>query len=298
MRKYLILTISIAALLFGLFSCKENRTAISRLTVSVDSLLGENTQKPFNGIVLIAQGSEPAFYKKYGFSDLENKTPFGDEDQFVVGSVSKQFTAVIVLQEYEKGNIDLFAPIRNYLPQLLMSWADTITVHHLLAHTHGITALDAPTKFSVGTAYDYSQIGYDLLAQIAEKASGQSFVDLSDALFEKCNMHNTFHPNREESINLVKGYEQNQDGELEYTDQSLKQYPAAGAFISSAPDLLLWNENLFGGKLLKSETFGLMTEKKNKAIRNHPIFGHTEYGYGITVADQPIVQWGQTGLCR
>jgi CubicO group peptidase (beta-lactamase class C family) len=58
----------------------------------------------------------------------------------------------------------------------------------------------------------------------------------------------------------------------------------------------LWNQQFFEGQLLKANTFKLMTTKQDKAIRNHPIFGITAYGYGITVDDKDgIIQWGQTG---
>jgi Beta-lactamase class C and other penicillin binding proteins len=280
-------------------SCKQNSNQQQTQTIgqSVDSLLAIKTDKPFNGIVLIAKNGKTEYLKISGFSDMEEKTPLKIDDQFVVGSVSKQFTAAIVLQEYDKGHLDLHAPIRTYLPDLSESWADTVTTHHLITHTHGIVSLDKPTIFPVGTQYDYSQIGFDLLAQIVEKTSGKSFIELSSELFDKCGMSNTFHPEKKEYKNLIKGYVEGEHEKLEYTDESLRQYPAAGAFISSAEDLLQWNRNLFEGKLLKENTFHLMTTKQDKAIRNHPMFGLTEYGYGITVDDKDgIIQWGQTGF--
>ena len=277
-------------------SCKHTKDESEILSKSIDSLLVANKEKPFNGIVLIAKNGEIEYLKMIGFSDFSEKTPFNIYDRFVVGSVSKQFTAAIILQEYDNGRLDLHVPIRHYLPDLLENWADTVTTHHLLTHTHGIVSLDEPTLFPVGTQYDYSQIGYDLLAKIAEKISGKSFTELSDELFEKCKMENTFHPEKSAEKNLVKGYIENNEGKLEYTDKSIDQYPAAGAFISSAEDLILWNQLFFEGQLFKKNTFGYMTTKQDNAIRNHPIFGITEYGYGITVNDNDgIIQWGQTG---
>lgn len=267
------------------------------MTRQIDSLLTNPTEKPFNGIVLITQNGETTYSKVSGHSDLSKKTPLKIDDQFVIGSISKQFTAAIVLQEYDKGRLDLHLPIRKYLPDLSEQWAETVTTHHLLTHTHGIVALDKATSFPVGTQYDYSQIGYDLLAKIAEKTSGKSFIELSSELFRKCGMDNTFHPEKKEYRNLVKGYIENDEGILKYTNQSFHYYPAAGSFISSAEDLNFWNQIFFEGKLLKEETFQAMTTPQEKAIRNHPVFGHTEYGYGITVDDnQDIIQWGQTGL--
>lgn len=287
----LLLTVSLFA-----FSCKQTKNDSDVFSQKIESLLVSNKEKPFNGIVLIAKNGKTEYLKMTGFSDFDRKTPFAIDDQFVVGSVSKQFTAAIVLQEYDNGHLNLYTPIREYLPDLPQSWADTVTAHHLLTHTHGIVSLEKPTLFPVGTQYDYSQIGYDLLAQVAERTSGKSFVELSDELFKKCGMDNTFHPKMKGYKNLVNGYIENDKNKLEYTDESLDQYPAAGAFISSAEDLVLWNQYFFERKLLKESTFKLMATKQDKAIRNHPIFGITEYGYGITVDDKNgIIQWGQTG---
>ena len=218
-------------------------------------------------------------------------------DQFVIGSISKQFTAVLVLREFDKGNVDLFAPIKNYLPELTQSWTDTVTIHHLLTHMHGITQLDEPTTFKVGTQYSYSQIGYDLLAKIIERTSGKSFAELSKNLFEECGMKNTFHPDNKEYINLVKGYTERENGKIEFETDTFQNYVAAGSFLSTAEDLNIWNKKFYSGKLLKSKTMKMLKTKQNGAVRNHPIFGITEYGYGITVdTKETILQFGQTGF--
>lgn len=291
------------------FSCVHAINKSDILTERIDSLLITNPDKPFNGIILITkEGGETIYSKVSGYSDLNKKIPLQVNDQFVVGSISKQFTAVIVLQEYDKGHLDLHIPIKTYLPYLTENWADTVTTHHLLTHTHGIVSLDKPTVFPVGTQCGYSQIGYDLLAGIVEKTSGKSFIELSAGLFKQCDMNDTFHPELKAYKNLVKGYIESEEGRLEYTDESLSQhstspafegltmFPAAGMFISTVNDLALWNKHLFGGKILVDETFHLMTTKHENAIRNHSLFGYIDFGYGITIDDKDeIMQWGQTG---
>ena len=263
----------------------------------IDSLILITTTKPFNGVILISQKGQTNYFKTFGYSDIAKKVPLQPNDQFVVGSISKQFTAVLVLREFDKGNVDLFTPIRNYLPELTQSWADTVTVHHLLTHMHGITQLDKPTSFPVGTQYFYSQIGYDLLAKIIESTSGKSFATLSKDLFEECGMKNTFHPDVKAYTNLVKGYTENENGIIEFETESFQNYVAAGSFLSTAEDLAIWNEKFYSGKLLKSRTLKMVKTKQNGAVRNHPIFGVTEYGYGITVdTKENILQLGQTGF--
>lgn len=263
----------------------------------IDSLISIKTTKPFNGVILISQKGKTKYSKIFGYSDIDKKESLKLNDQFVIGSISKQFTAVLVLREFDKGNIDLFVPIRQYLPELTQSWADTVTIHHLLTHLHGITQLDKPTTFKVGTQYYYSQIGYDLLSKIVERTSGKSFAELSKNLFEECGMKNTFHPDIKGYNNLVIGYTENDNGKIEIETETFQNYVAAGSFISTAEDLNIWNKYFYSGKLLKRKTMKMVETKQNGAVRNHPIFGITVYGYGITVdTKENILQFGQTGF--
>ena len=269
----------------------------SIISGQIDSLISTKSTKPFNGVILISQKGKTKYSKTFGYSDIDKKKSLKLNDQFVIGSISKQFTAVLVLREFDKGNIDLFVPIRQYLPELTQSWADTVTIHHLLTHLHGITQLDKPTTFKVGTQYSYSQIGYDLLSKIVERTSGKSFAELSKNLFEECGMKNTFHPDIKGYNNLVIGYTENDNGKIEFETETFQNYVAAGSFISNAEDLNIWNKYFYSGKLLKRKTMKMVETKQNGAVRNHPIFGITEYGYGITVdTKENILQFGQTGF--
>lgn len=136
-----------------------------------DSLLTAEAQKPFNGVVLIAKEGKLVYQKVHGFSDLARMTPLQATTEFVVDM-----------------------PIRNYLPHLQQGWSDTVNIHHLLTHTHGITSLDKAVAFSPGEKFLYPQLGYELLAKILEKTTGELFAALSTALFKRCKMKNTYHP--------------------------------------------------------------------------------------------------------
>ena len=274
----------------------KSGTALKNVPEKIDSLLTAPSKKQFNGIVLISKNNRTKYVRLKGLSDYEKIKPLKFDNQFVIGSVSKQFTAVLLLLEYQKGRVKLNVPIRTYLPDLTQSWADTVTVDQLLTHMHGITALDKPLGFKPGTRYAYSQIGYDLLAGIIEKTSGKSFAELSARLFRKCKMYNTFHPDIKEYKNLVMGYTGDNYEKLVPQTRTFENYAAAGSFISTVHDLMLWNDHLHQGKILSSETYKLMVTKKPGAVRNHPIFGEVAYGYGITVDDKnDVLQLGQTG---
>jgi D-alanyl-D-alanine carboxypeptidase len=285
--------------IFLLMECISFGQKKNSYAVQIDSLISSKTTKPFNGIILISENGKTAYSKIVGYSDLETKTPLQFNSQFVIGSISKQITAVLVLQEYEKGHLKLNEPIHTYLPELSQKWADTVSVHHLLTHMHGISELDKPTAFKAGSQfnYSYSNTGYDLLSKITERTSGKSFALQSKELFQKCGMKNTFHPDNKGYKNLAKGYTEQENGELLFEENSFRNAVAAGTFISTAPDLILWDQNLQGGKLLKASTFKMMTTKQEGAIRQHPLSGITHYGYGFTVTiKETVLQLGQTGF--
>ena len=157
-----------------------------KLNSAVDSLLKSNTTTPFNGIIYCVSDENVLLSKVQGYSDFTAKSPLKLTDQFVIGSISKQFTATIILKEYERKNLQLNVPIRWYMPELKQKWADSVTIHQLLTHTHGIVDMDKPSIFPAGTQFNYSQIGYDLLAKIAERATGKKLEILSKELFDKC----------------------------------------------------------------------------------------------------------------
>lgn len=288
-------------LFFLLFSLYLIHSSFAQnLTQSIDSLLSIKGQKPFNGMILIVQNNKPLYFKMLGFADLETKTPLQKNDQFVIGSISKQITAALVLQSLEKGKIDLQQAIRTYLPDLQMKWADSVTVHHLLTHTDGIDELDKPLFFSPGTSYRYNQINFDLLAKILESVNHKPFAIQCKDLFEKLGMKHSYHPANKPFQHLVKGYAENEDGTFEEQVETYNNiYAAAGGLISSANDLLKWNKALHGGKIIKDKTYQMMITKQKGAVRQHPLFGVTEYGYGLTVdTKENLFQLGQTGYCR
>lgn len=276
-------------------SCQTNgqgkQENFIELNSKMDSIISENK---FNGVILLSNDSIDIYSKSIGFSDLENKKKIDLNDQFVIGSISKQITAVLIMREYEKGKVGLNDTIGKYLTEINQPWSKLITIHQLLTHTHGIVDLDKPLEFKQGSQFHYSQLGYDLLAQILQKVTGKTFEDLSTELFDQYGLKNTFHPNNKAYKNLVKGYEESENGSLEYTEHSLDNYVAAGSFISNVRDLKRWNQLLYSEKLVKKETLELMKTKYSSRI--HPIFDTIDYGYGLLFKDdEQNIQIGALG---
>ncbi len=247
------------------------------LAHKIDSVLQTNN-KQFNGVILVTKNGKVEYEKAIGYADLDTKKPLSLNSQFVIGSISKQIAAVLIMQEYEKGTIGLNDTLSKYLPDIKMPWVDSITVHHLLTHTHGIDSFDKPLMFQPGSRFSYSQLGYQLLANILEKVKGQSFVEISMDLFARCGMKNTFHPENKKYQHLVKGYVEN-NKKLEFATESLSNYVPAGGFISTVGDLAKWNTLLHSGQLVNDNTYQLMSTRY--ATRQHPIYDAVEYGYGL-----------------
>jgi D-alanyl-D-alanine carboxypeptidase len=122
----------------------------------------------------------------YGYADLSAKTPVSAAHLFEIGSISKSFVALMVLQLQEEGKIDLHKPILHYLPWLAMETLyGEVSIHHLLTHSSGMPD-DAPLfplvpgtrpqqGFMPGTKFHYSNWGYDVLGSLVEKMDGGSW---------------------------------------------------------------------------------------------------------------------------
>lgn len=269
----------------------------NELSSKIDSLIQLENPRQFSGVILITQNEKPIYSKAHGYANFENKIPLKISDRFKINSNTKLFTSVLVLKEFEKGKIDLHEKIGKYLPELTQSWKDSITVHQLLNHTHGIDELDKPLLFKPGTDFKYGNISNVLLGEILKKVTGKTYVELAENLFKKLKLKNTFCISVEKENQLVSGYKLNNNQLEIVTDpKHQNQIPAAG-IISTAHDLALWNYKLNHGKVLKKESYELLTQAT--AMSQHNVFGKEKlgYGYNIRIAEENGVKYiGHTGL--
>jgi CubicO group peptidase (beta-lactamase class C family) len=268
-------------------------------TAKIDSLIKTTNVRQFNGTILIAQNGKTKYSKAYGYANFEKKLPLKIDDQFEIMSNSKQVTAVLILKEVEKGKIDLQSPIKKYLPNLTQTWADTITVHQLLNFSAGIQEdLDKPLLFKPGTDFKYGNAAFSLLGKIVEFSTKKSYPEVANQLFKELQMKNTFCCTKDNNQNLVSGYinSNNTFEEIENKLINSENISAAGV-ISTVNDLTIWDNSLHKGKILKPETYKLMTSYSITA--QHDLFGKEKvgYGYGIRIIDkEPIKYIGHTGM--
>ncbi|MGH9873750.1 MAG: serine hydrolase domain-containing protein [Pyrinomonadaceae bacterium] len=124
---------------------------------------------------------------EYGFADVKAGIKVGPQTLFEIGSISKSFVAMVVLQLAEEGKLDLHKPVTSYLPWLkIESKFSPFTTHHLLSHTSGLSGValllrtagtTLGVSFEPGTKWVYSNIGYDLLGVLIEAVDKRSFAE-------------------------------------------------------------------------------------------------------------------------
>ena len=253
----------------------------------IDSLFA--VEKDFSGAVLIAENGKPIYHKAFGFREFENRIPLQTSDIFELASVSKQFTAMIIMMLKEKGLLGYDDSVSKYLELPYKG----ITIRNLLTHTSGLPDYQdimdkywdktkvagnpdcieylnkyAPAKrFEPGEKYEYSNTGYLLLASIAEKASGKDFIELCRKwIFRKLKMKSTDIRTLEEkkaTKNFAIGHiyveERNKWVRADSFPSSdytiwLGNRKGPGRISSTAADLLKWDKGLYTEKLIKQST--------------------------------------------
>ncbi|WP_294304217.1 serine hydrolase [uncultured Chryseobacterium sp.] len=281
-----------------LFLSFINSFAQNQYIFEIDSLVGTKNPRNFNGVILIAKKGKVQYSRAYGVKDIYDPVPLQMDDAFEIMSNTKQITAVLLLQEAEKGKVDLQAPIGNYLADLTQPWADSVTIHQLMNHTHGITDLNKALAFKPGSDFKYGNLSSILLGKIIEKVSGQSYKSAAENLFKKLGMNDTFLYSKDGNRKPVTGHMADRNvfstaEESFITDENL---PADG-IVTTAKDLSIWNDALHKGKILTPEMYRLMTTPS--AMSQHDVFGKEKVGYGYNIRivnDQEISYFGHTGL--
>jgi CubicO group peptidase (beta-lactamase class C family) len=291
----------------------------SRLTAEIDRLItSESKPGEPGGVVLIAQKDRIIYQKAFGTANLELNVPMKKEMVFNIASITKQFTAVAVLQLMEQGKLSLHDEITKYLPDYPTN-GQKITVENLLTHTAGIPASDAaamtrlqgerrlvtlpeiidtfksrPLDFAPGTKMVYSNNGYILLGAIIEKVSGASYAEyLKKNLFAPAGMTATLFG---DDYIIVKNraasyvYSRAESRFLNALNGKVETAYSAGAIQSTAEDIFKWNRALLSYKLIKKESL-------EKAQTEYKLPGGkgTNYGFGWFIGNiqgSPIVEHG------
>jgi CubicO group peptidase (beta-lactamase class C family) len=276
------------------------RSAVERRAVQLASELERWEAFGFSGAVLVAQGDRVLLAQGYGLADRARGARVTTRTRFDIGSISKQFTAAAVLKLVEAGRLSLHDSIALVLPDVPAD-KRSITPHHLLTHTSGISdfgkesepvfrdrlvqeILAAPLGRPPGVEYEYSNLGYALLAAIVEIVSGERFETyLERELFEAAGLRDTGFTwtAPPDAANVARGYGgfvEPCTGEDPRARVDSWRGRGAGGVLSTVEDLAAW-----AGALLSDRVLG-------RASRQAMFTPHTvaeaeflSYGYGFRI---------------
>ncbi|MBD1226417.1 serine hydrolase domain-containing protein [Xenorhabdus griffiniae] len=271
---------------------------------ALDELL-TSFDKHAPGVVYMAKYDNGLTYQgSIGLACLESHKPLSIESVFNIASVSKQFTAFTLLLLENDGYLSLDDSITKFLPDL-GSHAKPVTLRHLIYHTGGLVDYmelaesigineqdpltieqslhhlyaHSQSVFAPGTTFEYSNTGYFLLAQVAEKASGIKLSEFSqERIFKPLGMKNTFIVDEYPIIvEFARAY--NPKGQL---FESPWTHTGDGAVHSTVGDLMLWGENLSHGRVGGISLVQRMTQALSKITSTGDMVKNYEtYAFGL-----------------
>jgi D-alanyl-D-alanine carboxypeptidase len=261
----------------------------------------------FMGSVAISKNGTILYTKSIGYADMEQKIKANENTKYRIGSITKSFTAVLVLKAVEQKKINLSQTIDTWFPSIKN--AKKITIKHLLGHRSGIHNFTddkdylswntqpktekelveiirkGGSDFMPDSNAEYSNSNYVLLTYILQKTYSKSYADiLQEFIVQPLGLKSTyFFGKYNPSKNECKSYTYLASWKIEAeTDASVPL--GAGAIVSTPVDLTKFADALFGGKLLSKESLDIM-----KTIKD---------GYGLGLFQFPFYQskgYGHTG---
>jgi D-alanyl-D-alanine carboxypeptidase len=276
MRQNRLAPIALLLLLFQTVAVAQEAATEAQLDAVVASYF--KADEP-GAAVLVTRDGKTLLRKGYGLADVELGVAIQPEHVFRVASITKQFTAVAILQLVEQGKISLDDPITKFFPDY--PTRETITVEHLLTHTSGMQSYSSkddlvslirsdltpqqlidtfkndPMLFSPGERYASGNSAYVILGAIIEKVSGQSYAEyLASSVFAKADLTQTHYDDPIRVIpKRVEGYSRNRDGgalvKARYVSPTIPY--SAGSIISTVDDLARWTEAVSAGKVVRTD---------------------------------------------
>jgi CubicO group peptidase (beta-lactamase class C family) len=276
------------------------------LVKKLDSLAGSGVleNRAVGIAAAVVRGNDTLLFKGFGKADVEWNVPLPTDAMFEIGSITKQFTAVAILQLRDEGKLSLDDPITKWLPDF-DTRGNTVTLRRLLDHTSGIKGLTEmpefgnlsmnarfprdsayalikryPFDFKTGDAQIYNNSAFWLLGLVVEKASGGTYEDyVEKKLFEPLGMKRSMYCDPSANVERrAHGYGV-QNGAIRRAPMNVHTWPfSAGSLCSTAGDLVTWLQALHGGKVLSPKSYAeLITPAK---LNDGTV---TRYGMGIAV---------------
>lgn len=298
----------------GLFVAKSRAAESSRpvgkedMVAAIDAIAGEaiSSGKSVGLSIGVERKGEIILARGYGLAEVENEVPATEHTVYRLGSITKQFTAVAILQLVEQGKLGLQDELTKFLPDY-PTQGHEITIHHLLTHTSGIKSYtdlrekflkhmrndftheeliamfsSEPFNFAPGEKFAYCNSGYYLLGVIIEKISGKTYEDyLKEHVFKPASLTETYYLSERPIVkHRAQGYGHDKGKLVNDEWLSMDNPFAAGSLGSTVADMLKWQRALNADKLISHESHeNMMTPA---TLNNGE---KTKYGYGLFIAE-------------
>ena len=263
----------------------------------------------FTGTILVSDHDKVIFKKGYGLANREWNIPNTPDVKFRLGSITKQFTSMLIMQQVAKGSIKLDGHLSDYLPYYRQETGSKVTISQLLSHTSGIPSYTDDPKFFAdvsrnyyavedfvkkfcsgdlqfdpGTKFHYDNSGFFILGAILEHVTGKTYEALlKEKILVPLEMNDSGYDHHADILaKRASGYQQDLAGVVNAApllDTGGQAY-AAGALYSTVEDLYKWDQALYTDKLVPND---LKQKLFTPNLEN--------YGYGWSIraipADEP-----------
>lgn len=254
----------------------------------IDYLMQESFKdNEFVGNVLVADHGQIIYKRSWGKADRVNDLPNSDTAKFLIGSISKPVTAILVLRLVEKGILKLDATINSYF-KISDNQIGKITIHQLLTHTSGLDEIlnkekgmdikalvgKATLRFEPGSDFEYSNSGYVLLKEIIQIATGRKYAELIQTeIFGPANMTSSGIARNSDLNKIVKGYKDAAQTASVTIDFPLENIDGAGTVYSTTGDLYKFDQALY--------TESILSKKMKEQMLKQHVQGKYCYGWFV-----------------
>ncbi|MFZ4930398.1 serine hydrolase domain-containing protein [Chryseobacterium sp. Mn2064] len=243
----------------------QNALAQGKKVYQIDSLIKKLSQAgDFNGNILVAKNNKIIYNSSLGYTDVTKTKKLTSDDRFNIGSITKEFSGVALLQLQEQGKLQLKDPVSRYISEL-PQWANEVTLKDLLQYTSGIPDVNwkkvkndqdifdglklvDSLEFKPGTNYGYNNNNLFLRQFIIERLTGMTFKMYTEQLiFKPCKMTSSVMTPFENEKNIAKGF--NSKSVADKPD-----LPIIGGTYLTTSDLLKWSKCLHSNKLIHANS--------------------------------------------
>lgn len=304
LTKTLLSILVLTLLLWAANKASANLVANSDIASQLPTIINQS-ERPFSGVVMIKQDNQPVF----AYISGEN---INNNSSFLIGSLSKQVTATLVLKAVDDGLIELDNSVSHYLlkdgnrPRAYVP--PSVTVSQLLSHTSGLVKMGEAPLYKPGSQFQYSNYGYALLGDILEVVYQHPIDELVKRLNQQGQLAGlnaqagSITSIESAHANFILGQTETLTHDAQGKSLSLfepvdikidEPMIAFGGMFASAEAYSRFQDSLYKGKLISAKSLALMTSQQ--ATRDHR-WGVLEYGYGTQISrDEQLIEYSHSG---